>query len=332
MKYLLKIYQPGVDAIEFPIELEHTKYSIGRSSDNDIAIRDSKVSRRHATFYFRGKQLVLKDENSSHGVMVNGKKITEIPVIPGDRIFIGETSFEIHEIKSSKEKKKALFSGLFKSKTKKVKKERINKVSPKKKNGLSILKLFVLSVLVVGALVGFKYHKLIMNMIYDTSFERAELAFSHLEKGQLEEAKVIFEELISEIPDVPDFHMGLGLANKGLGDFNNSNKAFIKASELAPNLYDAYYHLGENYIAMRDYEKGIPTIIKAIEIDRTDAEAHFFLCVAYFEIDNLVKAELECNMALELDPAHPDAKGLVEEIGSRRGVTKEEISDEDLTF
>lgn len=67
---------------------------IGREADNPIALpNDSTASRRHATISQVNGGYSIRDEGSSNGTFVNGAKITEQKLSPGDEIQIGGTKF-----------------------------------------------------------------------------------------------------------------------------------------------------------------------------------------------------------------------------------------------
>lgn len=63
--------------------------SLGRDPTCEIMLDDPHVSRTHARILSAGKNLVLKDEGSTNGVFVNGKKIIEHTLQDGDKILIG---------------------------------------------------------------------------------------------------------------------------------------------------------------------------------------------------------------------------------------------------
>ncbi|MCC6825619.1 MAG: FHA domain-containing protein [Acidobacteria bacterium] len=71
-------------------ELAKSVTTIGRTSDNDIAIDDSNVSRVHAEIERRGEDYILIDLNSSNGTAVNENALTdEIVLNDGDTILFG---------------------------------------------------------------------------------------------------------------------------------------------------------------------------------------------------------------------------------------------------
>jgi putative ABC transport system ATP-binding protein len=53
------------------ITLDADEFSLGRTSDNDLQLKDTKVSRHHALIQRRGDRLVLVDLGSSNGTFVN---------------------------------------------------------------------------------------------------------------------------------------------------------------------------------------------------------------------------------------------------------------------
>lgn len=65
------------------------KTTIGRSKEQDIFLPSSRISRLHAILTPADKGVVLTDLKSRNGVFVNGKKISEAVLNPGDIIQIG---------------------------------------------------------------------------------------------------------------------------------------------------------------------------------------------------------------------------------------------------
>ena len=74
--------------------LSSPKMTIGRDDDNDIAVSDKTISRRHAALVRDekyGYQLI--DEQSANGVYVNNLRVARIFLQTGDRIKIGDCQF-----------------------------------------------------------------------------------------------------------------------------------------------------------------------------------------------------------------------------------------------
>ena len=67
---------------------------IGREATNNIPLpEDSTASRRHATIAKSDGEFTIRDEGSSNGTFVNGARITEQRLMPGDEVQIGGTRF-----------------------------------------------------------------------------------------------------------------------------------------------------------------------------------------------------------------------------------------------
>ena len=64
---------------------------IGRSEDNDIVLYDIFVSRYHAKIRSEEGKFILDDLDSTHGTMVNNKKIKNFVLTDKDIIQVGKT-------------------------------------------------------------------------------------------------------------------------------------------------------------------------------------------------------------------------------------------------
>jgi len=69
--------------------LETPVINIGRHSDNDLVLDDTHVSRHHAQIRAINKRYVVFDVGSTAGILLNGKKITQATLRPGDVLKIG---------------------------------------------------------------------------------------------------------------------------------------------------------------------------------------------------------------------------------------------------
>lgn len=88
MPYELTVVNPSGNSIQVP--LDHFPFSMGRHSENQLILRDSRVSRKHAVLNLRGVEVWIEDLESLHGVRVNGQKIAEAQrLIGGDTIDFG---------------------------------------------------------------------------------------------------------------------------------------------------------------------------------------------------------------------------------------------------
>jgi len=74
--------------MEVPFEQQVT---IGRDVYNSLSLQDGEISRSHAIIFDQGDQPFIKDLNSRNGVYVNGDKVTEQALEPGDEVIVGST-------------------------------------------------------------------------------------------------------------------------------------------------------------------------------------------------------------------------------------------------
>ncbi len=68
------------------VPLDRSIVTIGRSLDNDVILNDPRVSRRHAQLRRRAGRYVVYDLGSSGGTFVNGDRVSECLLQPGDVI------------------------------------------------------------------------------------------------------------------------------------------------------------------------------------------------------------------------------------------------------
>jgi pSer/pThr/pTyr-binding forkhead associated (FHA) protein len=63
---------------------------IGRSRDNDLVIDNLSVSRHHARLSVREGQVILEDQGSENGCLVNGRRVARAAITDEDEVFIGK--------------------------------------------------------------------------------------------------------------------------------------------------------------------------------------------------------------------------------------------------
>ena len=65
-------------------------YCIGSASDNQLVINDASVDSLHAKIFAEDEKYILKDNNSAHGCFINGQRITQKEILPGDILRFGD--------------------------------------------------------------------------------------------------------------------------------------------------------------------------------------------------------------------------------------------------
>ena len=78
-----------------PIPLLGTSLIVGRRESADIVLRFPNVSGRHCELCVVDGYWVVKDLGSSNGTKVNGSRVSEQRLEPGDKLSIAKHDFEI---------------------------------------------------------------------------------------------------------------------------------------------------------------------------------------------------------------------------------------------
>ncbi len=77
--------------------LAGNEISLGRSSDNEIVLNDFSVSRRHAVLRREKEKWVAYDQNSTNGVKLNGRFVTQAVLTEGDVLTVGTFTLTVRE-------------------------------------------------------------------------------------------------------------------------------------------------------------------------------------------------------------------------------------------
>ena len=78
-----------------PIPLLKPTLVVGRRESCDIVLRFPNVSGTHCELSIADGRWTVKDLNSSNGTKVNGTRISEGQLDPGDRVSIGRHEYEV---------------------------------------------------------------------------------------------------------------------------------------------------------------------------------------------------------------------------------------------
>jgi predicted component of type VI protein secretion system len=76
-------------------ELTAEKTTIGRLEDNTFTIGDPSVSSHHCEVLMRGGEIIVRDLNSTNGTYINGERITEAPLKPGQILRLGQVELRL---------------------------------------------------------------------------------------------------------------------------------------------------------------------------------------------------------------------------------------------
>ncbi|NLD27854.1 MAG: sigma 54-interacting transcriptional regulator [Myxococcales bacterium] len=67
---------------------------VGKRESNDLILADKTVSRNHVEIEYASDSFLLRDLGSTNGTFLNGSKVKEVYLTPGDLIKIGNTTIE----------------------------------------------------------------------------------------------------------------------------------------------------------------------------------------------------------------------------------------------
>ena len=76
-------------------ELSADKTTIGRVEDNTFQIAEPSVSSHHCEVLQRGAEVVVRDLNSTNGTFINGEKVTEAVLKPGQVLRLGQIEIRL---------------------------------------------------------------------------------------------------------------------------------------------------------------------------------------------------------------------------------------------
>src|SRR5438045_5596376 len=83
----LVLLSEGLTGRTFDLKVEKT--TVGRVEDNTFQIPETSISSHHAEILLRGSDIVVKDLNSTNGTFINGEKVTEAVLKPGQILRLG---------------------------------------------------------------------------------------------------------------------------------------------------------------------------------------------------------------------------------------------------
>jgi pSer/pThr/pTyr-binding forkhead associated (FHA) protein len=85
------------DGASAPIVLDREEMVMGRDAGAHIRLASPKASPRHVFFRLRGPDCVMVDNDSDHGVRLNGVKVHSAVLRDGDVIHVADSVFVYHE-------------------------------------------------------------------------------------------------------------------------------------------------------------------------------------------------------------------------------------------
>ena len=81
------------EAPEIALELDEAPASVGRDREADLCLDECHVSRQHCEIERVDGGVVVRDTDSKNGTFVNGLRVSEAALKPGDKLTVGAISF-----------------------------------------------------------------------------------------------------------------------------------------------------------------------------------------------------------------------------------------------
>ena len=107
----LTVLTEGIEPTSFDLTKEVA--SVGRVEGNDIVLDHQSVSGSHGELILRGDQDVyIRDLGSTNGSYIDGKKVAESPVQPGEVITFGEVQLKLEGARKMQSHDKHLEQGV----------------------------------------------------------------------------------------------------------------------------------------------------------------------------------------------------------------------------
>ena len=106
----LTVLTEGIEPTSFELAKEVT--SVGRVQGNDIVLDHQSVSGSHGELVLRGQDVYIRDLGSTNGSYIDGNKVAESPVQPGEVITFGEVQLKLEGARKVQSLNKHLEQGV----------------------------------------------------------------------------------------------------------------------------------------------------------------------------------------------------------------------------
>ena len=137
--------------------------------------------------------------------------------------------------------------------------------------------------------------------------EKIDKAMSLFKEKKYKEAIDAFSLVLENEPDNADVYNNMGVAYACTGDFEHSEKCYIRAIELDPELAQAYINLSDLYYKAGDLASAVGTLQRgSYELENNLAIAHL-LARVYIEDQRWEDAIVELERVLDGEPENYDA-------------------------
>ena len=77
------------------VQIDKPILLFGRHEECDVQLNSKKVSRRHCCLAQVNDYLVVRDLGSTNGVRINGQRVVEGKLAPGDELQVGNFKYQV---------------------------------------------------------------------------------------------------------------------------------------------------------------------------------------------------------------------------------------------
>lgn len=133
--------------------------------------------------------------------------------------------------------------------------------------------------------------------------------------GNLKSAMSAMKNMLRKSPEIPVLYYNLGVITEKLSDFEEAEKNYKKALDLAPNYIEPRMRLGELYYRLGQFSSAKNFFEMVTDAGLGDAEIFLKLGNIYYKMGQKENAIKQWEKTLKLDPTHEIAKNNIEMAG-----------------
>ncbi len=98
----LVVHTESLKGLSHELKVERT--TVGRVEDNTFQVSDPSVSSHHCEILLKGADVVVKDLNSTNGTYINGDRVSEATLKPGQTLRLGQVDLKLDGPSSANKK------------------------------------------------------------------------------------------------------------------------------------------------------------------------------------------------------------------------------------
>lgn len=144
-------------------------------------------------------------------------------------------------------------------------------------------------------------------MVSETVESLCQRAKQATTKGQIEEARKLYQQALGLKANSPDVQFGLATTSFMLKDLESAAYHFTEVTRLDPLRPGAYINLGAVLNRLGEYDEAVKVLQRGIQLDARRAEGHYNLGLVYKNMKKPEQAIAAYSEAVRLNPNMIDA-------------------------